>query len=133
MGTMRSILRDRVSASAVVLLVACLLLIQGLLAGTAQGAMAASAADPLAIICSSSGHSSIDDAGHGNLPGKKSPECGTLCRLASAAMPAILAGQTTALYIAVEAAIDATIRTDAAVSPALRGRIAEPRAPPITA
>jgi len=134
MGTIRSFLRDRVSASAVALLVACLLLIQGLLSGTAQGAMAASAVDPLAIICSSSGHgAAVDNTGHGNLPGKKSPECGTLCRLASAAMPAILAGQTTALYIAVEAAIDETIRTDAAVSPVLRGRIAEPRAPPIAA
>ncbi|MBW9112337.1 DUF2946 family protein [Rhizobium cauense] len=136
MGTIRSFLRDRVSASAVALLVACLLLIQGLLSGTAQGAMAASAADPFAIICSSGGHgAAVDNTGHGNLPAKKAPECpcGTLCRLASAAMPAILAGQTTALYIAVEAAIDETIRTDAAVSPALRGRIAEPRAPPITA
>ncbi len=135
MGTMRSILRDRVSASAVALLVACLFLIQGLLSGTAQGAMAASAVDPFAIICSSSGHGPIDDAGHGNLPAKKAPECpcGTLCRLASAAMPAVLAGQAAILYVAVETAIDATIRTDADVPLALRGRIAEPRAPPITA
>ena len=135
MGTMRSILRDRVSASAVALLVACLLLIQGLLSGTAQGSMVASTVDPFAIICSSSGHDSIDDAGHGNFPAKKAPECpcGTLCRLASAAMPAVLAAQATVLYVAVETAIDAAIRTDADVSPALSGRIAEPRAPPITA
>ena len=134
MGNMRSILRDRVSASAVALLVACLFLIQGLLSGTVQGSMA-SAVDPFAIICSSSGHGSIDDAGHGNLPAKKAPECpcGTLCRLASAAMPAVLAAQAAVLYVAVETAIDAAIRTDADVSPALRGRIAEPRAPPITA
>lgn len=134
MGTMRSILRDRVSASAVALLVACLFLIQGLLSGTVQGSMA-SAVDPFAIICSSSGHGSIDDAGHGNLPAKKAPEwpCGTLCRLASAAMPAVLAAQAAVLYVVVETAIDAAIRTDADVSPALRGRIAEPRAPPITA
>ncbi|WP_019279610.1 DUF2946 domain-containing protein [Rhizobium grahamii] len=135
MGTMRSILRDRVSASAVALLVACLLLIQGLLSGTAQGAMAASAVDPFAIICSSSGHSSINEAGHGNLPAKKAPECpcGTLCRLASTAMPAILGGQAAPLYVAVDTAIDTTIRADAVVSLALRGRIAEPRAPPIRA
>ncbi len=134
MGTMRSILRDRVSASAVALLVACLFLIQGLLSGTVQGSMA-SAVDPFAIICSSSGHGSIDDAGHGNLPAKKAPEwpCGTLCRLASAAMPAVLAAQAAVLYVVVETAIDAAIRTDADVLPALRGRIAEPRAPPITA
>ncbi|EPE99987.1 hypothetical protein RGCCGE502_01841 [Rhizobium grahamii CCGE 502] len=132
---MRSILRDRVSASAVALLVACLLLIQGLLSGTAQGAMAASAVDPFAIICSSSGHSSINEAGHGNLPAKKAPECpcGTLCRLASTAMPAILGGQAAPLYVAVDTAIDTTIRADAVVSLALRGRIAEPRAPPIRA
>lgn len=136
MGTMRSILRDRVSASAVALLVACLLLIQGLLSGNAQGAVTASAVDPFAIICSSSGHGSVDDAGHDNLPAKKAPgcPCGTLCRLASVAMPAILGGQQAGpLYVAVETAIDTTIRTDAVVSLALRGRIAEPRAPPITA
>jgi hypothetical protein len=131
---MRSILRDRVSTSAVALLVACLLLIQGLLSGTAQGAMAASATDPFAIICSS-GHDSGDDAGHGNLPAKKMPDCpcGTLCRLASTAMPAILGGQVAPLHVAVETAIDTTIRADAVVSLALRGRIAEPRAPPIPA
>ncbi|CAN7566653.1 hypothetical protein [Rhizobium sp. LjRoot258] len=135
MGTMRSILRDQLSASAVALLVACLLLMQGLLTGTAQGAMAASAVDPFEIICSSSGHGSVDDAGHGNLPAKKAPECpcGTLCRLASASTPAILGGQAGPLYVAVETAIDTTIRTDAVFSPALRGRIAEPRAPPVTA
>lgn len=135
MGTMRSILRDRGSASAVALLFACLLLIQGLLSGTAQGAMAASAADPFTVICSSDGHGSVNDAGHGNLPAKKAPECpcGTLCRLASAAMPAILGGQAGPLYVAVETAIDTTIRADEVVSLALRGRIAEPRAPPIMA
>ncbi|MCS3738445.1 hypothetical protein FHX16_000388 [Rhizobium sp. BK661] len=135
MGTMRRILRDRVSVSAVALLFACLLLIQGLLTGTAQGSMAASAVDPFAIICSSSGHGSVDDAGHGNLPAKKMPECpcGTLCRLASTAMPAILGGQTAPLYVAVEASIDIAARADAVVSYPLRGRIAEPRAPPITA
>jgi hypothetical protein len=134
MGTMRSILRDWVSASAVALLVAGLLLIQGLLSGTAQGAMAASAVEPFEIICSLSGHGSVNDAAHGNLPAKKVPEClcGTLCRLASAAMPAILSGQAGPLYVAVDAAIDTAIRTDAVFLPALRGRIAEPRAPPIT-
>ncbi|WP_431321168.1 hypothetical protein [Rhizobium sp. YTU87027] len=135
MGTMRSILRDRVSASAVALLFACLLLIQALLTGTAQGATAAPAADPFAIICSSGGHGSVNDAVHGNLPAKKVPECpcGTLCRLASTAMPAILGGQAAPLYVAVETAIDTKIRADEVVSLALRGRIAEPRAPPIMA
>ncbi|MDQ0563151.1 hypothetical protein QO004_004960 [Rhizobium mesoamericanum] len=129
---MRSILRDRVSASAVALLLACLLLIQGLLIGAAQGAMAVPAADPAAI-CSSVGHGSVNDALHSNLPAKKAPECpcGTLCRLASAAMPAIVSGQAGPLYVAVETSIDAAIRVDEVVSLALRGRIAEPRAPPI--
>jgi hypothetical protein len=75
MGTMRRLLQDRVSASAVAVLVACLLLIQGLLVGTAHGAMAASAADPFHVICSMSRAGPVDQAGHDNAPLKKVPEC----------------------------------------------------------
>lgn len=135
MGMMRRLLRDRVSASAVAVLVACLLLIQGLLAGTAQGAMAASAADPFHVICSMSGTGSVDQSGHDNAPLKKVPECpcGTLCRLAAGAMPAILGGQSGSLYLAVETAIDSVFPEEHVSSPVLRDLIGQPRAPPLSA
>jgi hypothetical protein len=123
MGTMRRLLQDRVSASAVAVLVACLLLIQGLLVGTAHGAMAASAADPFHVICSMSRAGPVDQAGHDNAPLKKVPECpcGTLCRLAAAAIPAILGGQSGFLHVAVETAIDSVFPEEHANAPVLRG------------
>jgi hypothetical protein len=132
MGMMRRLLQDRVSGSAVAVLVACLLLIQGLLAGTAQGAMAATAADPLNVICSMSGFDPLDQAGHDNAPLKKGPECpgGTLCRLAATAVPVILGQQSGFLHVAVETAVDSVFPKEHASAPVLRGLIAQPRAPP---
>lgn len=138
MRIMRLLLRDRVSAGAIAVLVAYLLLLQGALSGmaqgTMQGTMAASAVDPLHAICSSSGTTSIDPASNDGAPAKKAPDCpcGTLCRLASTAMPGIIDGQTGLMPIATPVALDVHFPADDVPPPALRGLIGEPRAPPIS-
>ncbi|KQV10545.1 hypothetical protein ASC97_17030 [Rhizobium sp. Root1203] len=135
MGMMRRLLQDRVSGSAIAVLVACLLLIQGLLAGTAQGAVAATAADPFHVICSMSGFDPLDHAGRDTAPLKKGPECpcATLCRLAATAVPAILVEQSGFLHVAVETAFDSVFPKALASAPVLRGVIAQPRGPPLPA
>ena len=47
MGTMRGIFRDKLTATAVAVMLVYLFLLQAFVAGMTQGAMAASAADPL--------------------------------------------------------------------------------------
>jgi hypothetical protein len=132
MKTMRLILRDRISATAIALLVACLLLLQGLLSGTSQGAMAAAAVDPLHEICFSSG--SIGQAPEDSIPAKKSTACpcGTLCRLASTDMPAILGGEHPVALAAVDFPIGVALPPKEVASTPPRGLIAEPRAPPFS-
>jgi hypothetical protein len=132
----RTILRDRVSTSAITLLVASLLMIQGLLSGQAQGAMSAMAVDPLHSICSTAGEISAaqaesDDHSHGSSHGKAADcPCCTLCRLASHAMPAILGANDSVAYAAAEAATTIAAAVETSITPPLRGRIAQPRAPP---
>jgi hypothetical protein len=136
MGMIRSVLRDRVSASAIALLVACLLMIQGLLSGQAQGAMAAISVDPLQAICSIMGEVSLqqvdkDDASHGSSHGKAADcPCCTLCRLASFAMPAILGADTAVAHVALDMSDVMAVAVDTPIRPALRRLIAQPRAPP---
>jgi hypothetical protein len=95
--------------------------------------MAASAAELPAIICSASDPAPADPAQDRPSSGKAAHDCcGTLCRLASAAMPAILDGN--AGFVRFEAAdpVDAS-RPAASVSrTSLRGLIGEPRAPPVS-
>jgi hypothetical protein len=132
----RTVLRDRVSTSAITLLVACLLMIQGLLSGQAQGAMAAMPVDPLQSICSTAGEISVTqaesgDPSHGSSHGKAADcPCCTLCRLASHAAPAILGADHSVAYIAAEAATTIAVAVETSIIPTLRGRIAQPRAPP---
>ncbi|WP_085025887.1 hypothetical protein [Ensifer aridi] len=132
MKTMRLILRDRISATAIALLFAYLLLLQGLLSGTSQGAVAAAAVDPLHEICFSSG--SVGQSPDDRIPVKKTAECpcGTLCRLASTDMPAILGGQDPVALSAVDVPIGVSLPVEEIVSTAPRGLVAKPRAPPFS-
>ncbi|MEZ2128858.1 MULTISPECIES: DUF2946 family protein [unclassified Sinorhizobium] len=133
MKIMRLLLRDRVSAGAIAVLVAYLLLLQGALSGMAQATVAASAVDSLHVLCSSSGIAA-DPANNDGAPAKKALDCpcGTLCRLASTAMPAILDGQTGVIPIATPVALDVHFPANNVFLPALRGLIGEPRAPPVS-
>ncbi len=141
MGMIRTVLGDRASASAITLLVALLLLIQGLLSGQAQGSMATSAMDPLQSICSMAGESVIghidhaestnDGTSHDRSHGKAADcPCCTLCRLAAHAMPAILGADPAILHVDAVGAATIVFTADAAITPTLRGLIGQPRAPP---
>jgi hypothetical protein len=131
---MRQLSRDRVSASAIALLVSSLLLLQGLVGAMAQGAMAAAAADPLHVICTSSGAAVLDpDPAGGSPQRKKAPDCpcASLCRIASGAMPGILGAHPGPVVIAGTGAVEACAERPGHPVPTLRGLIGEPRAPPI--
>ncbi|WP_018898149.1 DUF2946 domain-containing protein [Rhizobium sp. 2MFCol3.1] len=134
----RTVLGDRASASAITLLAALLLLIQGLLSGQAQGSMASAAMDPLQSICSMTGESVIDHVentndgtSHDQSHGKAADcPCCTLCRLAAHAMPAILGADSAILHVDAVGAATIVFTADAAITPTLRGLIGQPRAPP---
>jgi hypothetical protein len=130
MITMRRIVGDRITATAIALLFAYLLLLQALLAGTSQGAMAAAAVDSLHEICFSSG--AVGQTPDDSIPAKKSTECpcGTLCRLASTDMPAILGGERPLAFATIEDAVAISLPQEDVASTTPRGLIAEPRAPP---
>lgn len=112
------------------MLFAYLLLLQGLLSGTSRGAMAAAALDPLHEICFSSG--AVGQAPEDGIPAKKSTECpcGTLCRLASTVMPAILGGEGPLKFAAIEVVVATKLPLGEVASTTPRRLIAEPRAPP---
>ncbi|MFK0332368.1 DUF2946 family protein [Rhizobium sp. NPDC090275] len=137
----RTVLGDRASASAITLLVALLLLIQGLLSGQAQGSMASAAMDPLQSICSMAGESIIDHVDHAENTndgtshdrshGKAADcPCCTLCRLAAHAVPAILGADPAILRVDAVGATAIVVTAESAITPTLRGLIGQPRAPP---
>jgi hypothetical protein len=132
MKLMRAFLRDRISASAIAALVAYILLLQGFAGAFAQGAMAASASDPIHVICSSNGDGAVDPAQSGS--GKKPVDCpcANLCRLGASAMPAVPTPHIVVLHAA--SGIDAPVFVPPGQRPhqPLRGLIGQPRAPPIS-
>jgi len=132
MKTMRRILRDRVSAGAIALLVTYLLLVQSVLAGLAQGAMAAATTDAAIVICSSHGAVTINAAGSNAPPPDQSLHCpcATLCQLTATAAPAVSGG-----FIGIADAppgqpIAGYCIPGAAPLPVLGHLVAEARAPP---
>jgi hypothetical protein len=129
MKGMRLLLRDRLSAGAIAGIIAFMLLFQALLSGFASGAMAASAADPLGVICTMEG---MGPAG-GDQPARSPAECpcGTLCQLAVAATPG-LPGEQLALILARPVADGTVVAEQRQPAPqGQRGLIAEARAPPL--
>lgn len=132
MESIRRLMRDKVSAGAIAVLVAYLFLIQAAMAGFASGAMAASAGDPLRVICSQMGALSVAPGGEEGAPAKAAHDCpcATLCRLATAALPAILDGPAILLDRTPSAPAAPSFASADPVPPALKGLIGEPRAPP---
>ncbi len=134
MQHMRHLLKDRLSAGAFALLIAWLLVLQSLLGALAQGVMAASAADPFHVICTTDGAAALQLEEQDGQPQKKAPECpcASLCQIASGAVPAILDGAPS---------VPAVFRSDAGKLDTVfsgvqrsfpRGLIGEPRAPPLS-
>jgi hypothetical protein len=132
MKTMRLTLRDRLWGSAIALSIAYLLVLQALLAGMAQGMMAAASAGPLDIICTSNGI--VSHTGEGDLPGGEALRwhCATLCQLASTAAPVVLGAHTGFVY-APSRRVIATCPNPADIcQSAFQALIAEARAPPFS-
>ena len=128
---MRRILRDRVSAGAIALLVTYLLLVQSVLAGLAQGAMAAATTDAAIVICSSHGVVTINVAGT-NAPPETSFHCpcATLCQLAATSAPAVSGGFIGIADTAPGQRIAGYCIPGAVPPPILAHLVAEARAPP---
>ncbi|MCV9999018.1 DUF2946 domain-containing protein [Pararhizobium sp. YC-54] len=130
MKTLRLVLRDRVSAGAIAVLFAAMLLMQGLLAGVAHGTMASAAVNPFNILCvahEDGSQQSLPDGG----PDKAAHDlCATLCQLAAGYTPALpgrsvdiaspVLGRVAEVYFAAKSAPRAVIRSF----------FAEARAPP---
>jgi hypothetical protein len=132
MKTMRLILRDRVSARTIAMLITYLLLAQSVLAGLAQGAMAAATTDAAIVICSSHGPITINAAGSNSPPPDRSFHCpcATLCQLAATAAPAVFGGFIGTTDAPSSQPIEGDCIPRAALSAVLGHLIAEARAPP---
>lgn len=91
---MRLIFQDRVPATTIAVLVTYLLLVQAVLAGLAQGAMATAATDSVIVICSSHGPVTVKVPVSGGPPPTKAFHCpcATLCQLAATAVPVVFDG-----------------------------------------
>lgn len=129
MKGMRLILQDRLSAGAIAGMIVFMLLFQALLSGFSSGAMAASAADPLGVICTMDGMGPADGD---NQPVRSPAECpcGTLCQLAVTITPT-LPGEQLAFIVERPKAQGVVIAEQRKPAPqGLRGLIAEARAPP---
>ncbi|RCS22734.1 DUF2946 domain-containing protein [Phyllobacterium salinisoli] len=133
MKTIRLVLKDRMTATATAVLVAYLLILQGLVGAMAQGSMAASAIDPLHVICSASGDATIDLPADQHGPAKMAVDCPccALCRLASTSVPVILDGVEACIPAPAKTVLVPSSRSEVMFSFFPRRLIAEPRAPPI--
>lgn len=130
MGAMRDIFRDKLTAAAVSVILVYLFLLQAFVAGITQSAMAASAADPLHVICTTEGAETPSDpigpAGNGN-----ACPCAALCNITGLASPAVVGGQD---HVYLTAARPGHPRPRLALNPftpSLRGFVPGPRAPPL--
>src|SRR5262245_51996148 len=132
MKTMRQALRDRSLRSGTVLSLVYFLLLQSLLAGMAQGAMAAATVGPVAVICTSHGLVALDPGADRDAPGDDAlrRHCATLCQLASAGTPDVPEAPAVAIAAPRRQGIAVSyIPADIARS-AIHALIAEARAPP---
>jgi hypothetical protein len=129
MKGMRLILRDRLSAGVIAGMIAFMLLFQALLSGAASGAMAASAADPLGVICTMDG---MGPAGGDTRPARSPADCpcGTLCQLAVGVSPGLPGEQLAFILERPEASGTVVAEPGQPAPQGQRGLIAEARAPP---
>lgn len=133
MYSMRLLLRDRVTASAIALLISYLLLVQGLVGAIATGAMAAAPTD-MQVICTSSGYEASAEVGSGTgVPGKSAFQCPcpSLCGIASTAQLGIPADVSINLAAYETGPGNPAVVAAEFFRPVLRGLIGEPRAPPV--
>lgn len=130
MKTLRLVLRDRVSASAIAVLFAAVLLMQGLLSGVAHGTMASAAADPFNILCiahEDGPQQTVPDGG----PAKAAHDlCATLCQLAAGYTSALPGRSIDIATPVLRVAAEIHVAAKPAPRAFLRSFFAEARAPP---
>lgn len=130
MKTLRLVLRDRVSAGAIAVLFAAMLLMQGLLTGVAHGTMASAAVDPFNILCiahQDGPQQSLPDGG----PSKAARDlCGTLCQLAAGYAPALPGRSIDIVSPALSVVAEPYFAAKPVPRVVLRSFFAEARAPP---
>lgn len=124
---MRDIFRDRLTATAIAVMLVYLFLLQAFVSGMTQGAMAASAADPLHVICTTDGADTPTDTGGTD----STCPCAALCNIAGLAAPAVLGGQDHVYLTATQAEPVRLQLAPHPFLPSLRGFIPAPRAPPL--
>lgn len=130
MGAMRDIFRDRLTATAVAAMLVYLFLLQAFVAGMTQGAMAAAAADPLHVICTTDGAGSPSDPAGPMGKGSTCP-CAALCSIPGLAAPAVVAAQDQVYLTATRPEPVPPQRASDPFRPSLRGLVPGPRAPPL--
>ena len=130
MKTVRLVLRDKVSASAIAVLFAAMLLMQGLLSGVAHGTMASAAVDPFNILCIAHQDGPQQTLPDGGAEKAAHDLCATLCQLAAGYTPA-LPGRSIDIVTPVSGVVaDVYLPAKPATRVVLRSFFAEARAPP---
>lgn len=131
MRLIRQILSDRVLATAMAVVIAYMLVLQGLTGGYARASTISPAENPFHVICASAGTMDVAPENR-SAPFTKKAECpcALLCRLANSTIPAVLG--SVALTVATVGTIDHQTVAGPEKSPRHQPRrlIAEPRAPP---
>lgn len=130
MKTLRRVLRDRVSASAIAVLFAAVLLMQGLLSGVAHGTMASAAADPFNILCiahEDGPQQTVPDSGAAKAAHDL---CATLCQLAAGYTPALPGRSIDIATPVLRAAAEIYVAARPILRVVPRSFFAEARAPP---
>jgi hypothetical protein len=132
MKAMRRILRDRSWNGAIVVSLAYLMVLQGLILGTAHGAMAAAAAHSPSLICTSKGVVSVLPVTGDDMPASDTPHwhCATLCQLASTITPAVLGGEAGLSYALRAPTHTSCIPPDSFAPSSWPGRVSPARGPP---
>ncbi|KQV42100.1 hypothetical protein ASE23_05145 [Rhizobium sp. Root73] len=118
------------SASAIAVLFAAMLLVQGLLSGVAHGTMASAAVDPFNILCiahEDGPQQTLPDGG----PAKAAHDlCATLCQIAAGYTPALPGRSIDILTPVLRAAAEIYVVAKPTPRVVLRSFLAEARAPP---
>ena len=130
MKTLRLVLRDRVSASAIAVLFAALLLMQGLLSGVAHGTVASAAVDPFSILCIAHQDGPQQTLPDGGAEKAAHDLCATLCQLAAGYTPALPGRSVDIVSPVLGVVAEVYFAAKPAPRVVLRSFFAEARAPP---
>ena len=133
MKVMRQFLKDRLSAGAIVAMIAYVLLLQGFITGIAQGEMMRAVGDPLLVICSTGTDTTATPIKPGETGATKHVQCpcATLCHLVVADHSSSSVDVPAPAYDAVAGLETGFAHRPAFPAPDVHRLLAEARAPPV--